>query len=290
MLAILLDPFSFDFSEPGRGADAAAHYLNQLIEGGKGEYVLTADISSFFRSIDKKGVPALVPLPRRAVNNILLVGDDVEVKVERPAGTEWPIKLSTNPDTHTDKLEADTAARQGLPQGCAASNIITSRAVLGPLLRQTPFADRVVLYGDNIAVVTESEEEAVATLEALRSELRSTPVGPLDIGGYTIGHIGRYIDYCKYRHYARAPIFGGGIRTCPSRISFIRREHRIQKRYLSGSEQDAEGRVEGYDLDWLRSFPLREVNEFSEAILEVTRIEAMRDAWRSRRNAKARFP
>jgi hypothetical protein len=133
ILAILLDPYAFDFSEPGRGgAEAAATHLNQLIEGGKGEYVVTADISSFFRSINKEGAPALVPLPKRAVNNILLVGDDAKVKAELPTGVvEWAIRLSTNPDTYTDKLEADTAARQGLPQGCAASNIITSRAVLG---------------------------------------------------------------------------------------------------------------------------------------------------------------
>jgi hypothetical protein len=126
--------------------------------------------------------------------------------------------------------------------------------------------------------------EAVATFEALRSELRNSPVGPLDIGRHTIGHIGYYVDYCKYRHYRRGPIFGGGIRTCPSKLSFIRREDRIQKRYLDGPEQDAEARVEKYDSDWVRSFPLWELNEFSEAILEVTRTDAMMDAWRSRRN------
>jgi hypothetical protein len=206
---------TFDFSEPGRGgAEAAARHFNQLIQGGKGEYVLTADVLSFFRSINKEGVPALVPLPQRAVNNTLLVGDDVEVKAEPPAGVEWPIQLSTNPDKSIDKLEADTAARQGLPQGCAASNIITSRAVLGPLLHATPFADRLVLYGDNIAVVTGNEMEAAATLEALRSELRNSPVGPLEIGRHTIDHISYYVDYCKYRHYKRGPMFGGGIRTC----------------------------------------------------------------------------
>jgi hypothetical protein len=171
-LKVLLPAYEFDFMEKGNGgADGAAKYLGQIIKEGNYDFVVTVDIEKCFRSVHQTRVAHLLPLNPKVTNNVLLITEDVAIRKERPPGGIH--------SPHTTIHEADTAARQGLPQGSLVSSLIMSRAVLGPLLNATFFAARTVLYGDDIAVPAKTEEEAKAIYNTLRSLLENEcPAGP----------------------------------------------------------------------------------------------------------------
>jgi hypothetical protein len=227
ILKVLLPAYSFDFMERGKGgADGAAKYLGSIIKGGNYDFVVTIDIQKCFRSVNKAGVAQLLPLPTPVVNNVIMITDGTIMRKELPRG------VNTNA-LHTTIHEADTAARQGIPQGSLVSSLIMSRAVLGPLLNATPFAARVVLYGDDIAVPAKTEEEAKAIYNTLRSVLENEcPAGPLPIGFRKIWCAEEYVSFCKYNSRRAPEIFGGEIRHSPSTRSFQRYKRNVMKIYL----------------------------------------------------------
>jgi hypothetical protein len=162
-----------------------------------------------------------------------------------------------------------------------------SRAVLGPLLNATPFAARVVLHGDDIAVPAKTEEEAQAIYNTLRSLLENEcPAGPLPIGFHKIWYVNEYLNFCKYKLRRTPKIFGGEIRYCPSTRSFQRYERNVVKIYLQAPDGEEEHRVAEYRERWKQAFPLWHPNEQAEDLLATTTINAMSDAWKVKQQAK----
>ena len=192
------------------------------------------------------------------------------------------LKVLSGSSTHSCH-SADTAARKGLPQGSLGSSLIMSRAVLAPLLNATSFADRLVLYGDDIAVAAKSEADAEDTKLALDSMLENSPVGPLTIGRHAIRHKAQRINFGKYGIKQDSWNPQSPMKACPSARSFDRFSERAEAKYLCGPEEDADDRVDMYRDVWPKSFPLWKPTEAALELLWLTTIEASQNAERSQK-------
>lgn len=282
ILKVLLPAFPFDFMEKGNGgADGAAERLGAIIKEGNYDFVVTVDIKNCFRSVNKAGVAQLLPLPTPVTNNVLLIMDDITIGKE-------PYDLG---DLLTQFfLEADTAARQGIPQGSSTSTLIMSRTVLGPLLNATPYAGRVLLHGDDIAVAAKTAEEAGDIYKTLRSRLENNgPAGPLTIGFHKIWCVDKYVNFCKYKLRRTPKVFGAEIRFCPSTRSFHRYERNVVRTYLQAPDGEEEQHVAQYSEAWKKAFgALWQPNELAEDMLAVTTTNAMSYAWKIKYQARTK--
>jgi len=278
ILHVLLPAYSFDFMEKGNGgADGAAEHLGSIIKEGNYDFVLTADIRNCFRSVNKAGIAQLLPLPAPVTNNVLLVPDDTTIRKEPHKEGGVPARDLLHPSAH----KADTAARQGIPQGSSVSNLIMSRAVLGPLLNASPFAKRVVLYGDDIAIPTKSEEEAEDIYQALRSLLENTgPGGPLTIGYHRTRCADDYVEFCKYKLKRAPKIFGADIRYSPSNRGLQRFDQNVMRIYLKASEGEEQVSVAKYVAAWKKAYSLWHPNEIAEDAIAMATDMAMHEAWK----------
>ena len=306
ILRIRLPAYHFDFMEKGNGGaegaalrlkarmegvechsvgntDQGAVCLGVPIEGGQHDYVVTADIKDCFRSLNKERVAKQLPLPELAVRNVLLIQDDVHVIVEPPTWARAGIALLPPSAVALFNIEADTAARRGIPQGSSASNLIMSRAVLGPLLHAAPFANRVCLYGDDIAVTAKSWAEAEADYKTQRSRVENSPAGPLAIGRHKIQHSSELINFVKYG--LKRTLWDGKVdyRLRPSSTSFRRSENKLMRICLDGPTETMEEQVQVYRAAWIKAFPLWKPTQASLDILEVATLEVMSEAARLRK-------
>jgi hypothetical protein len=280
ILKVLLPAYAFDFMEKGNGGpDGAAQYLGAIIKEGQYDFVVTIDIKNCFRSVNKAGITQLLsPLPTPVTNNVLLIMDDIAVGKE-------PYDLGDSPPQFF--LEADTAARQGIPQGSSTSNLIMSRGVLGPLLNATPFAERVLLHGDDIAVAAKTAEEAGDIYKTLRSHLENNgPAGPLPIGFHKIWCVDKYVNFCKYKLRRTPKVFGAEIRYCPATRSFHRYERNVVKFCLQAPDGEEQKRVAQYTEAWKKAYPLWHPNELAEDMLAITAMNAMSTAWKLKHQAE----
>ena len=143
----------FDFSAKGKGGvSAAIRQLHKLITEGGYEYVVTIDVKDCFGSAKKKKVEELLPLPKQVVNNVLLIQDEVNVVVKSAKTGNVMGLYSLNTSPTMTNLQAMEAARRGVSQGSSVSGMIMYWAVIGPLLSALPFANRIVLVGDDQAI------------------------------------------------------------------------------------------------------------------------------------------
>jgi hypothetical protein len=275
ILSIAYPAAPFDFSARGRGGvNAATKFLHKLIKEGDYQYVLTVDIKDCFGSAIKKKVGELLPLPEEVVNNVLLVQDDVTVVVKPDKG-QWTGFLFPNHLPAVSAFATDEAARRGLPQGCTASGIIMCRAVFRPLLGILPFANRLVLIGDDFAVPVKDKLEGEAVLETLKSLFAASPVGLLTIGRHRISHIKEGFDFVSYRtrlkpkwKVALSHVTEWYLHVRPTLRAFEKSEHQAARKF-----HDAGGGLPGwkqvilYKKRWMASFPMWKPNYFSKLYL-----------------------
>jgi hypothetical protein len=288
IIRVRLPAHGFDYLEKGKkGAEGAVLRVKTLIEGGGYEHLLTVDIRNCFGSVDQKGVAKLLPLPEPVVNYVLLVQDHDIVKAELPAGTVEEDGEFISPVLMALYLQADTAARQGLPQGSSASNLIMSRAVLGPLLSATPFVDRLTLYGDDICVATHSEDEAEAILKTLSSLLEGSPAGPLSIGHHHVHKLVRFANYCKYKLKRMPWFYGGKVRFVPSPKCYMRFEQRVRDLCRDLPSQSWKDRADEYAHRWIKAFPLWKPNQLSLFYLDMTVQNAVQEMKESSKHVGA---
>jgi hypothetical protein len=276
ILAATFPTQPFDFLTKGKGVDAAILHLKKLIEEHNAEYVVTIDIKDCFGSAIKEKVAPLLPLPRRVVNNVLLIQDEVAV-IGHPGHRVEGDPLGESSPSRTIYVEADEAARRGLPQGSSASGLIMYGAVLGPLLGTLSFADRLVLYGDDLAVAVRDKTEAEAVLKTLRSLLEASPVGPLLIGRHAMRHVKEGVDFLSYRITRKPWYLGGHLHVRPSTLSYKRVEERAAHRYLEcGGGPEGRKQVLLYVKRWIAALRLWKPNRFSRRYLWLT---LMSGAW-----------
>ncbi len=266
---------AFGYSEKGRGGvKSATLALHKMIKEGDYQYVVTIDIKDCFGSAIKKKVGELLPLPKMVTNNVLLIQDDVEVVVKPDKGT-WTGFLLPNMLPTTSAIATDEAARRGIPQGSSCSGIIMYRAVIGPLLRTLPFADRIVLIGDDLAVPVKDVLEGEAVLSAVQSRYAASPVGLLTIGRHRVSHIKDGVDYVSYRtrlaiKWKSVDGWAGeadqNFHVRPTLRAYEKMEHRAAAIYQeAGGAHAGWKQVALYLKRWFASFPLWKPNQVSKA-------------------------
>jgi hypothetical protein len=261
---------SFNFLEEGHGGmTAAISRLIENLEGGSYDRVVTTDIKNCFGSLRQELILALLPLPAAVTQNVILIGNETQVT----ATDEVTELLQQYPQY--DLNFPDTAARQGLPQGSCTSGVVMSRAVLGPLLNATSFADRLVQYGDDVAVPAKDEAEAKDILDVLRTCYESCPAGPLVIGRSKIQPISRTVYFCQYGLRRLPKFFGGHIHVTPSCKSYERFKLKVMAICQLGEIDTIEARVYDYLSRWPRAFPLWKPHQVALEWLEVWALEAM---------------
>lgn len=192
-----------DYLRKGKGAECASDYIVNLVSKGFEYFVLT-DIKNFFRSVQKKGLHKVLGLPKGVVENCILIGPNAS--------------LSLGDCLHICTIETlDGAAREGLPTGSRASQIVAS-ILLGPALKHLASVDRIVVHGDDVAICACSNSEAIALLKALTEAVELHPFGPFRLKRYDIKHINDGFDFCQYRH--KRDWFTGNVKRRPSYISY----------------------------------------------------------------------
>ncbi|HZP98887.1 MAG TPA: reverse transcriptase domain-containing protein [Reyranella sp.] len=254
ILKATLPAYSFEYLRSGQGVEALTRCLLSRLEREQYGYVVTVDIKDCFGSVRKEVVHNLLPIPEWAVRKTMLI--DEHTRLQRVV----------DGNRYVDLLP-DDAARRGLPQGASTSGLVMSRAILGPMLATTFFADRLFLHGDNIAVLARNRPEAEAVLEALRSQLENSPAGPLTIGEAAIQPTDRKISLVQYALIPRRALFGGGWRAVPARRSYERFAHRVMERISKGHNGS---QIDDYRVRWASSFRLWPRNWFSMSYLRMT--------------------
>jgi hypothetical protein len=246
ILTASLPTSQFEFLRRGRGAEKMIQRILGGLESGEFDHVVSVDIRNCFGSIRKEVLYRLLPLPQWAVSTIITIDDQARIELQGPSSAS--------------RLALDEAARQGLPQGASTSGLILSRAILGPMLATTSFADRTYLYGDNIAVVARSWSDGEAILRALCSMLENSPAGPLTIGEHSIQCARQRLELVKYALLPIPARYGGGIRIIPSPKSRRRFEHRVTARSMEGQSIEE---INLYSRQWASAFPLWRPNATS---------------------------
>lgn len=285
ILSLAYPAASFDFTAKGKGGvPAAIKYLLKMIEQGGYEYVVTADVEKCFGSATKKKVCELLPLPEKVVNNVLLIQDGVKMVVKQMKTGKTTGQIYPDVSPTPTSIQADEAARLGVPQGSPASGTIMYRAVLGPLLSTLPFADRIVLIGDDLAVPVKDMSEGNAVLATLTSLYAASPVGLLTIGRSDVSHIKAGFNFAGYRMTLKRkwvsvidPTTGvenefpgpeWHMKARPSPFAYEKMEHKAAKRFQQAGGGDAGWEEVSVYVDrWMGAFPLWKPNEISKGYL-----------------------
>jgi hypothetical protein len=253
LISAALAPAPFDYLRPARGVHQMTLDIVAEIERGNHTCVVTADVRNCFGSVRKEGVETLLPLPRWATQNVMLIDEHTN------------LQRVTN-HTLVD-VPPDDAARQGLPQGASTSGLVLSRAILGPLLSTAPFADRLFLYGDNMAVPAKDRSEAEAISEALRSLFRNSPAGPLTIGEQAIQNVDEKVHLVMYA-LKRSRRFGARrLRVMPSQRSYERYSLKVSDLAAKGAPETS---IVDYTRRWVAAHRLWEPNALSLLYLKLT--------------------
>ena len=90
-------------------------------------------------------------------------------------------------------------ARQGIPQGSAASPLLAEMLLALPL-KQLPSMGQVFAYVDNFLIMAKSEHDAVSMSKALGCALKAHPAGPLRPKIKGVFRAGEPIDFLGHRH------------------------------------------------------------------------------------------
>ena len=242
-----------DYMRRGRGRDAAFKVLADTIRKGGSSWVLTADIKSYYPSINKEKLINLIPLPKSVIQNTLLVNDPQNVTID-------PILASTSCN----------AVLSGLPQGSLASPIVA--AFLLQQVAEQIDGNCVLFHGDDIAAAFRTEEEAKANMQKLGGLLEDHPAGPLFMKS-EIAQLGQPIDALGYRLKRRAKCYGGGVKVIPNQKSFKRYEQRAYARLVKiKCPRKRDGEAEKYQRHWYNSFRLWIKSEHSWERLQFTTI------------------
>jgi RNA-directed DNA polymerase len=257
---ILLARFGFnpsDYLRKGKGAECASDKIVDLVIAGYEYFVLT-DIKNFFRSVQKKGLHKVLGLPKAVVENSLLIGSDAS--------------LSLGDCLHICAIETlDGAAREGLPTGSRASQIVAS-ILLGPALEQLASVDRIVVHGDDVAIGASSNSEATALLKALTEAVELHPFGPFRLKRYDIKHINDGFYFCQYRH--KRDWLTGKVKRRPSDNGYKKYSRNIARIAAEKSPKEAWKAVAIYRWHWINSYRRWPWNIISKTLLYISTLEA----------------
>jgi hypothetical protein len=159
-------------------------------------YFMALDIKDHYPSIEASRLEEFLTgkLPREMIRNV--VTNLEREKDIRTSHTEDPSDIS---GPHSALLHRALAI-SGLAQGSACSSLVAAMVVKWALDRSAvPERARRLNYADNIIVVGATREDVEATYLSLRSLLRTSPVGRLELRREPIGRVDERFEWLGYR-------------------------------------------------------------------------------------------
>ncbi len=137
-----------------RGADRAIEKAISLIRHMDWRWVIEADISNFYPSIDKEEIAGLLPIDER-IAHVVITSDHANRRYTYPKFMRG----------HSTAVHAITAFR-GLPQGARTSPAVAD-ALVASRLAKLPDGFAVVNFGDNFLIGGRTRREALQNFETL---------------------------------------------------------------------------------------------------------------------------
>ncbi len=192
LLRAIADLHPHQFANRGRGTHAAIKHVAEAMKDGFA-WAVEIDIENCFPSFDGDKVADLLPLPKEVTERVLLArhlnlvpGNLLDLLGCEPGGVHQGIPYGVPHTPHFGPAgglgilgaQILAEARQGIPQGSAASPLL-AEMLLASALRQLPTGGEVFAYLDNFLVMAKSEQNAVSMTIALGSALKAHPAGPL---------------------------------------------------------------------------------------------------------------
>jgi hypothetical protein len=190
---------------------AAIKHVAQAMKDGH-LWAVEIDIENCFPSFDEGKVADLLPFPKEVTEQVLLArnlnlvpGNLLDLLGGEPGGVDdVPYGSSHAPQFGPAcglgilgaKVLAE--ARQGIPQGSAASPLLAETLLALPL-KQLPSMGQVFAYVDNFLIMAKSEDDAVSMAKALGCALQAHSAGPLRPKMKGRFHAGQPIDFLGHR-------------------------------------------------------------------------------------------
>jgi RNA-directed DNA polymerase len=228
-----------NYLERGRGAECASDRIIELYETQDYSDFVVSDITNFYRSVKVGKVNELIGLPEAIVTHCILIAPTVHLSIVG----------GLPPDCTLQTL--DGAAREGIPQGSRASQVVAA-IILGPELRSVTSAERVILLGDDIVLAAENKKDATALKKVLIETLESHPAGPFRIKHCDINTLQDGFNFLQYRH--RRDPFTGHARRHPSTRSYARYRRRVTATFVKYNFIKAFKLTARYRRLWMKSF------------------------------------
>ncbi len=155
-----------------RGTHAAIEKVVGLLKDGYA-WAIETDIHNCYPSFDGEKVPEFLPIPKEVTRNVLLCGTySLTTTIQAHVGP------ADQPGEDDELIASDlfADARQGLPQGSAASPLAVEM-LLAPLLHKLPAGSPWTGYSDNFLAMGKTKTDAVSMTSALWSALKAHPAG-----------------------------------------------------------------------------------------------------------------
>jgi hypothetical protein len=212
------------------------------------------DIKDGFPSFEEEKLIQFLPLPKEVIRHVivsahlnLVSGNLHDVFGHAEDGVESPLVT-----------DAFVQARRGIPQGSAASNIV-SEMMLSSLYHAHPADAPITGYADNSLLMGETEADVVSITKAFEGSLKEHPVGLLVPKHQGTFNKGESIDYLGHR----LTMLAGKVMIAPhpDRLNDFGRElQRLLKRAKNAPDPYQRGRAErayrSFVFSWTANFGL----------------------------------
>ena len=175
-----------------KGVSCAVSRARDLIVAG---YVwgTETDIANCFPSFEMDKVCNLIPLPKSVIENVIF---STHLNLVSPQlGAIFGVAEGS--DDHNIVTDYLAAARRGIPQGSAISNLIADICLAKPL-GSLPASACIDAYADNTLCLAKDVEEAVSMHQALWVAIKAAPVGLLQPKLTAIVEPGKPFDFLGY--------------------------------------------------------------------------------------------
>jgi hypothetical protein len=175
------------------GVHAAIAHVVKLMEQG---YVWSVeiDIENCFPSFKEERLYEFLPLPKEVIRHVIMASH-LNIVSGNLYDLFGPAEHGVDPILATDVL---AEARQGIPQGSAASNIV-AEMLLASLFKTLPNVGVAIGYADNTLLMATNKTDLLTITEAFRSAVKAHPVGLLRPKIKGTSKPGDPVDYLGYR-------------------------------------------------------------------------------------------
>ena len=171
---------------------AIAHVAEMMRQGYV--HAVELDIIKCFPSFTEEGLNKFVPLPEKVIRHGAMAShlNCVSGNLYDLLG---PAEDGVDPIMVTDFL---AEARQGIPQGSAASCIV-AEILLAPLYKSLPQIGVAIGYLDNTLLMAKNQKDLATITSALLCALKALPVGLLRPSVKSVSGPGDPVDYLGHR-------------------------------------------------------------------------------------------